>query len=80
MRTAAVLLGVKFFGCGPMSTDEICQDACGAWSSCDNAGNSSLGRSYSACCSKCRKDGDWTWGYAQCVRSKYWCSDMENEC
>lgn len=74
----AAVIGILIapIACGPASTDEQCDDACGHWSLCDDAG-SGYTYTYDGCLKECKREGDWDQGYVDCVTSKYWCSDME---
>ena len=67
---------------GCESTDELCDEACRAWDSCQPDPRPVpaclvTGWAYDNCFRACKNDGDWGQGYVDCVTRSTMCCDME---
>ncbi len=63
-----------------MSTPELCDRACTAWTTCTQVSGNTVNYPYDTCYEECESDGDWDIGYVNCVETYVTCPEIGNNC
>ena len=79
-RTTLLLVASCLVMSCQRSSDDLCDEACSIWDSCEQVEGNTVNYPYDTCFEECKDEGDWGRSYVNCLEDQDTCPELGNQC